>query len=281
MSAAVDRRRLRRNFSTSAASYDRHAQIQQQVVAGLLELMAGHGPQQGRFLDIGCGTGGLACEVARQRPQMQPTLSDIAHGMTRQAARRLPSAAAVDGAAETLPFADCSIDLICSASVYQWVADLPQAFAENARILKDGGLFAFALFGGETLRELKTAYRQAAAALGEGAGHLHQLPELVVVRQALALAGFQQLELQRQELIEYHREVADLLRSLKGIGAGNASPQAPRGLASRRLLQSMSDIYRQRYGRAGRVPATYEVFYGLAVRPQRREELGGLRGPAE
>lgn len=269
MSAAIDRRRLRRNFSTSAGSYDHYAQVQKQVVAGLLQLMEGHGPQQGRFLDIGCGTGGLACEVTRQRPEMQPILSDIAHGMTRQAFRRLPSAAAVDAAAEALPFADASVALVCSASVYQWVADLPQAFVENARILQGGGLFAFALFGGETLRELKSAYRQAAATMGEGAGHLHQLPELTAVRQALTLAGFEQLELQRQELIEYHREVADLLRSLKGIGAGNASPQAPRGLASRRLLQKMSDIYWRRYGRAGQVPATYEVFYGLAVRTPR------------
>ncbi len=270
MSDVVDRRRLRRNFCTSAGSYDRYAQVQKQVVAGLLQLMEDYGPQQGRFLDIGCGTGGLACEVIRQRPEMQPILSDIAHGMTRQAVRRLPSAMVVDAAAEALPFADASIDLICSASVYQWIADLPQAFAENARILKDHGLFAFALFGGETLHELKSAYRLASEAIGEGAAHLHQLPELPGVRQALAAAGLQMLQLQRQELIEYHREVADLLRSLKGIGAGNASPQAPRGLASRRLLQSMSEIYCQRYGREGRVPATYEVFYGLAVRPQRR-----------
>ncbi len=77
------------------------------------------------------------------------------------------------------------------------------------------------------------------------------------------------MELQRQELVEYHTGVAELLRSLKRIGAGNASSRAPRGLASRRLLQSMTDIYRQRYAQDGQIPASYEVIYGLAVAPPR------------
>lgn len=269
MTAAVDKRRLRRNFSTSAASYDHHARIQKQVVDRLIQLLKPKGPQQGVFLDIGCGTGTLACELASQRPRMRAVVCDIAHGMTLQTRKRLPAALAVDAAAETLPFQDGSFDLLCSSSVYQWIADLTGAFAENARVLKDGGLFAFALFGKETLRELKSAYRQAAEPLGAAAGHLHDLPELSQVRQALADAGFQQLELQRQELVEYHGDVTELLQGLKGIGAGNASPQAPRGLASRRLLRDMANIYQQRYGLNGKVPATYEVLSGTAVRPPR------------
>jgi len=269
MTAAVDRRRLRRNFSTSAGNYDRHARVQKQVVSLLLDLLSSRCPQQGSFLDIGCGTGTLACALSRKRPQLRPVLCDIAHGMTVQARKYLPAALAVDAAAEALPFADSSVDLICSSSVYQWIPHLAGAFAENARVLKDGGLFAFALFGKDTLRELKAAYRQAAEKLGADAGHLHDLPAQNLVRQALAQAGFQQLELQRQELVEYHGDVAELLHGLKGIGAGNANPEAPRGLASRRLLRDMMDIYRQCYGREGRVPATYEVLFGLAVRPPR------------
>ncbi|OEU52763.1 MAG: malonyl-[acyl-carrier protein] O-methyltransferase BioC [Desulfuromonadales bacterium C00003096] len=269
MTAAVDSRRLRRNFSLSAERYDHHAHIQQQVVTALLQFMGPRCPTQGTFLDIGCGTGSLSYALCQRHPQLQPILSDIAHGMTLHSRSRIAKALAVDAAAEALPFADHSVDLICSSSVYQWVLDLPKAFSENARILRDGGQFAFALFGRGTLRELKTAYRQAAEACGGETEHLHELPELTTVHRALTGAGFLQVELQRQELVEYHTGVAELLRSLKRIGAGNASSRAPRGLASRRLLQSMTDIYRQRYAQDGQIPASYEVIYGLAVAPPR------------
>lgn len=269
MTTAVDSRRLRRNFSTSADSYDHHAQVQKQVVTNLLEFIQPCWPAKGSFLDIGCGTGALSYELSRIQPQLQPVLSDIAHGMTLHSSRRMTRALAVDAAAEALPFADHSLEMVCSSSVYQWVVDLPVAFSETARILRQDGLFAFALFGQNTLQELKTAYRQAAKITGGEAGHLHELPDMATVEQALNTAGFVQIELQRQELVEYHADVTDLLRSLKHIGAGNASASAPRGLASRSLLQKMSDIYRQRYGQNGQIPASYEVVYGMAKAPAR------------
>ena len=269
MNAALDSRRLRRNFSSSADRYDHHALMQKQVVAHLVELMGPRCPAKGTFLDIGCGTGTLSYELCRAYPRLQPVLSDIAHGMTLHSRSRIAKSLAVDAAAESLPFADQSLDMVCSSSVYQWVLDLPGAFSESARILREGGLFAFALFGRDTLWELKTAYRQAAKIRGGETGHLHELPDMATVQQSLTTAGFEHIELQRQDLIEYHGEVTDLLRSLKLIGAGNASSNAPRGLASRSLLQEMTNIYKHRYGQAGKIPASYEVVYGVATAPAR------------
>jgi malonyl-CoA O-methyltransferase len=67
--------------------------------------------------------------------------------------------------------------------------------------------------------------------------------------------------------IEYHADVPALLRSLKKIGAQNASSAGPPGLASRRVMQRMMDIYRQRHGVGGRIPATYQVIYGMGAAP--------------
>lgn len=259
---AVDRRRLRRNFGERAEHYDGHARIQQEVVSRLVRGMGTSCPEEGLFLDVGCGTGALALELCRVRPRLQPVLTDLAHGMTRYGRDRVYRALAVDGAADALPFASASFVLVCSSSVYQWVGDLSGAFAESARVLRPGGLFAFALFGNDTLRELKTAYRQAAGMVCVQGSHLHELPRCREVKQALQTVGYVEIEVRRETLVEYHDSVPDLLRSLKQIGAGNVSTLSPRGLASRSLMQKMTEIYRCNHELHGRIPASYEVIYG-------------------
>ena len=56
---------------------------------------------------------------------------------------RVPS---VLGTATALPFADASFDVVfCSFGALQFVADLPDAVAETARVLRPGGRFAFSI----------------------------------------------------------------------------------------------------------------------------------------
>jgi SAM-dependent methyltransferase len=56
---------------------------------------------------------------------------------------RVPS---VLGTATDLPFADSSFDIVfCSFGALQFVADLPDAVAETARVLRPGGRFAFSI----------------------------------------------------------------------------------------------------------------------------------------
>jgi malonyl-CoA O-methyltransferase len=269
MGNSVDYRRVRRHFSGSAASYERHAAVQKRVVAKLLGLLAGMGPPSGPVLEVGTGTGLLAEGLMAAWPELRPLVSDLAHDMTRHARRRLGGLAAVDADCRALPFRSAGFGLVCSSSVYQWLADLAPAFTESARVLAPGGRFAFALFGQGTLAELQESYRLAAGRLEREAQHLHAFPDPDHVRKALQKAGFGGIRLHREDQVEYHGEVGDLLRSLKGIGAGNASPLRPKGLASRQVMQEMMDHYRQRFGGPQGIPATYRVIYGM-----------GEKGPA-
>ncbi len=264
----IDSRLVRRNFSTHAEAYDRHAVVQQRVVAKLAAMLLQSGPLSGRLLDVGTGTGQLAATLAAACPELRLVLSDIAHGMSRHAATALPGALAIDGDAQSLPLRDGSCDLVVSASVYQWMNDLPQAFAEVARVLPRGGRFGFALFGSETLFELRSCHRQAVRELSAaGRSHVLEFPDLGQVRQALDGAGLQTRELRRQIEVEYHPELASLLRGLKAIGASNAAAERPQGLASRRVMNRMGEIYRQAYGRSEGLPASYDVIYALAHKP--------------
>ncbi len=264
----IDSRLVRRNFSSHAEDYDRHAVVQQRVVANLAALVLESGPLTGRLLDVGTGTGRLAATMAGACPGLQLVLSDIAHGMSRHAAASLPGALAIDGDAQSLPLRDGSCNLVVSASVYQWMNDLPRALTEAARVLPVGGRFGFALFGSETLFELRSCHRQAVREFSAaGRSHVLDFPNLGQVQQALEGTGLQVLKLRREIEVEYHPEIATLLRGLKAIGASNAATERPQGLASRRVMTRMGEIYRQAFGRSEGLPASYDVIYCLAEKP--------------
>jgi malonyl-CoA O-methyltransferase len=67
--------------------------------------------------------------------------------------------------------------------------------------------------------------------------------------------------------LDSHEDVPALLRSLKKIGAVNASPLASDGLAGRKVMLEMMDIYRRTHGTDGSIPATYEVIFAMGRKP--------------
>lgn len=262
--SSIDTRQVRRHFSSHAEEYDRYAVVQKKVVVDLLELLQGCGKIRGPVLEVGCGTGTLSRQISNLLPGFPLTVSDIAHGMTRHAARTVPGIAAVDADAQDLPFMNGGFGLVLSSSVYQWVNDLPRAFAEGYRVLAPGGRFAFALFGERTLHELRESHRLAVAETGGSRpSHAQDFPAGGEVRCALVAAGFEDVLVRSVYEVERHPGVENLLRNLKRIGAQNAAGRRPLGLGSRRVTQRMIHLYRERYGREGSIPATYEVIYGM------------------
>jgi len=264
---AIDGRLVRSHFSAHAGEYDLYAAVQKRAIAHLCEQLDGEGAPVGRLLDVGTGTGGLATALSERYPEAAMTVMDLAHGMTRTAHARLPQASACDGDARRLPFADGSFALVASSSVYQWVPDLPAAFAEIHRVLQPGGCFALALFGEQTLCELRTAHRTAVAeCAAERPSHVQSFPTRSEVAAALTAAGLDCRVMTSRMEVEFHADVPQLLRQLKQIGASNAAADRPRGLASRQVMQRMMACYEEQYRCAEGVPASYEVVVAIAMR---------------
>lgn len=268
----VSTRQVRQHFSLHANEYDCYALVQKRVVAGLIARLIARLPDDlssyHLALDIGTGTGDLAHKLQERAPALPLLVADIAHAMTCTAATRVATVAAFDADAEALPLRSASLDLVLSASMYQWVNDLPRAFTEVQRVLQPGGLFAFALFGAGTLRELRSAYNAALAAEGRAtSSHMQRFPDEKTVAAALQVAGLT-VELELQDELEEHPDVPHLLRSLKRIGAQNAASQRPAGLSGRKTTERMMAIYQERFGSDGCIPATYQVIYGLARKEQ-------------
>jgi malonyl-CoA O-methyltransferase len=268
-----DRKRIGRAFHRQADEYDRHTVVQKRVVASLDRLVATHcGVSPSRILDIGCGTGAVLSALHNRYPAAQLCGLDLAYNMALKSAGRLdPEALLVNGDAESMPFQDGIFDLVVSASTFQWIEQLDNCFRECLRVLAPGGMMCAAFFGGKTLWELQESYRQALADNCRDAecrsGRLQRFKGRGEVQQVLAALGFDPVMVATETEVEFHADVRDLLRSIKGIGAATtARNDAVGGLGWRGILNDMAGIYRSRFQRDGRIPATYEVIYIVARR---------------
>jgi malonyl-CoA O-methyltransferase len=168
----------------------------------------------------------------------------------------------VCGDALRLPVADASVDVVVSSLMLQWCDPPDQAFAEIRRVLKPDGFFVFSTLGPDTLRELRTAWAEADG-IAHPYNHVNHFTDMHDIGDALVRAGLCEpvLDVDRMQLT-YPNALA-LMRDLKTIGAHNVTAGRPRGLVGRARLQRMQDAY-ESFRRDGRLPATYEVVYGVA-----------------
>ncbi|MBV1913916.1 MAG: malonyl-ACP O-methyltransferase BioC [Pseudomonadales bacterium] len=262
--APVDKSRIAASFSRSAASYDSVAQLQQQVGYQLLEKLP-KGFRATTILDAGCGTGYFTGELTQRYNPDQIHAIDLADGMLSYAANKTAEAdlarthwAQTD--VENLPFADNSFDLIYSSLVVQWCADLEAFFREAKRVLKPGGILAFSTLGPRTLYELKEAWKPIDQHV-----HVNEFMPYECVDQLLSGQSFTSSELSSEDIVLQYQRLNQLTKELKSLGAHNMNEQQSSGLTGKNRIKALIKNYEQFRSSDGILPATYEVYYGVAV----------------
>ncbi|MEX0644528.1 MAG: methyltransferase domain-containing protein, partial [Parvularculaceae bacterium] len=134
------------------------------------------------------------------------------------------------------PFAPQSVDLVVSLLTLHDANDIVGALAQHRAALKPDGLFLAALFGEETLLELKEAFYAAEAELSGGVSP--RIPPFSGVRdlgQALQRAGFALPVVDVDKVAVRYGEPLRLLKDLRGMGE-SASLQARSRPLGRTLL---------------------------------------------
>jgi ubiquinone/menaquinone biosynthesis C-methylase UbiE len=99
-----------------------------------------HGARAGaRVLDVGCGTALAGVQLVRQGCELVGV--DISAPMLAYARKRIPDGIFTVAAAESLPFADQSFDVVTVSQAFHWF-DRERATQEMLRVVRRGGLVA-------------------------------------------------------------------------------------------------------------------------------------------
>src|SRR6516164_7585111 len=100
-----------------------------------------------RLLDVGCGDGALASELARRGAIVTGLDEDAAAIAAARRRSALPSTLVLVGRAERLPFENATFDRVVAVGVLCFVQHAEQVIAEIARVLRPGGRLAIGELG--------------------------------------------------------------------------------------------------------------------------------------
>lgn len=245
-----DRTAVRRHRDRAAARMADHDFLYREVATRLRERLGDIKRNFSSALDLGAPGAGPTVEFLVQ--------SDLSQAMV---ARATGPSVVMD--AEFLPFAAQSLDLVTSVLALHWVNDLPGALVQIRRSLRPDGLFLAAMFGGETLIELRHALSQAESDVEGGVSpRLSPTVDLQDMGALLQRAGFALPVVDVDSITVSYGDAFALMHDLRGMGETNALVQRRKSFTRRATLMAAAEIYKQRFADAhGRLQATFQIIW--------------------
>jgi malonyl-CoA O-methyltransferase len=275
----IDKQQMRRAFNRASTSYDAAAVLQREVCTRMLERLDYIKLQPGRVMDAGSGTGWGTRQLTQRYPAAQMIALDIAIGMLQTAQGRFgwwqklfggTKQLQVCADVEALPIAANSLDIVWSNLAVQWCNNLPATFVELHRVLKVDGLLMFSTFGPDTLKELRMAFNGV-----DEHNHLNRFADMHDIGDMLVQSGYANPVMDMEYITLTYDDVRTVLHDLKTIGAHNATAGRGQGLMGKNAWARLVENY-ERLRSNGKLPATFEVVYGHAWKPQPRVTRDGL-----
>lgn len=227
----------------------------------------------GRVLCLGAHKGSVG-RILRDVSTFAPSLvveCDLSAKMLGGMLGGTDTAFNVIGSDELLPFAPASFDIILAPVTLQFANDLPGALAQIRRCLKPGGLLLCAIFGGETLHELRGAFAQAEIDI-EGGLSPRVIPfaDIKDFGGLLQRVGFSEPVCDVDKVSVTYSKVTGLMRDLRGMGLTNPMRERRRTFLRRKTLAALERTYRDQFGIEGRdqfgiegqIEASFHIIFG-------------------
>ena len=262
-------------FADAAATYDSAAVLAREVggrMAARLDLVK---ITPRRVADIGCATGDGIRELQRRYGAGRGKLAlaiDYALPMLRTVRSRVPLVQRLTGRGprlvnadvRALPLAANTLGLVWSNLVLHWLDDPLSALRELHRVLEVGGLLSFAMLGPDTLKEL----RVAGAAVGAG-DTARRFLDMHDIGDMLVAAGFADPVMDMEIITLTYATPRAFLADQRHLGVRDALFGRQGWRAWRRLLNAWPR------DADGRLPASFEIVYGHAWKPEPRQIADG------
>lgn len=143
----------RYRLATRLLSFGRDASWKRRLVRAALarHFQTGGAHHAPSAIDLACGTGDVAFELARSAPDASVTGIDVSADMLQIARvartrHRIANASFVLGDMSSLPAGDATVDIVTGSYALRNASDLEATLCEVLRVLRPGGVAAFLEF---------------------------------------------------------------------------------------------------------------------------------------
>ncbi|KAI0442856.1 S-adenosyl-L-methionine-dependent methyltransferase [Xylaria telfairii] len=184
---------------------------------------------------------------------------------------------------ETLPYDANTFDLVLSSLSMHWINDLPGVLTQINNILKPDCAFIGAMFGGDTLYELRTSLQLAEQERRGGISpHVSPLADVRDVGGLLGKAGFKMLTVDVDDIIVDYPDSFALMQDLQAMGENSAVLSREMGPIQRDVLLAADAIYRELHGNEdGTLPATFRLIHMIGWKESKDQAQPLPRGSGE
>ncbi|MEO1491552.1 MAG: methyltransferase domain-containing protein [Pseudomonadota bacterium] len=162
---------------------------------------------------------------------------------------------------DPLPLQPGSLDLVISALELHWANDPVGQLIQMRRALQPDGLMLTALFGGQTLHELRTALAEAEIETTGGLSpRVAPMGEVRDLGGLLQRAGYAMPVADVERLTVTYASIVDLMRDLRMMGETNVQIARRHVPMLRDTLRRAGEIYAATFPAPdGRITATFEI----------------------
>jgi len=281
---SVDKHQVQRQFDRSAEQYDGLSTMQRDIVDVLMaevpqslnhaviENSSTHIENRAKtggidtpvICDLGCGTGYALSRLSSIYRRAKLTGLDLAPAMLRAAEQRFSAtqrgsirANFIQGDIESLPFSPNSVDLCFSSSAIQW-CNTELAAKQMHAALKPGGSALISSFLAGTLQSWRALWGK----------NDQSFLSIVEFERAISGSGLVLDRLWAESYIQSFDSFEGALKSVRNLGAGNASGARPKGLMSRARFADITAQVDAIIQQDGVIELNYQVVYAKTTKPR-------------